>query len=267
MPTCNDLRLGGTLSGTGITGGVSINEAGITVDDWSALFGSAGIYATPQAVNGRWGSILTGDKLGRDRYPILSILLTGRTTVCPPTGGREERLQTNTDTFLELLTEPDGNYLEVDMPDGSSRFLYVYNLTPGDISQPEYLRSISAPLYSPYAYWKQGGNQVSQVVSGATVVAAGGNREVSDAVLSFAGNGTFTHSGLGWAIQVTGASTFPVVVDLGARTVISGGSPGTNLIRRTPAPGKGRVWGWFAAGDNSVTSTVSVTVTLRPSWA
>lgn len=35
MPTCDDLRIGGTLSATGITGGTSVNNYGISVEDWS----------------------------------------------------------------------------------------------------------------------------------------------------------------------------------------------------------------------------------------
>lgn len=269
MATCDDLRLGGTLSPTGITGGVSINDAGITVDDWSALFGSAGISGAMQTINGRWGGSVSGDRLGRERYPILSMLITGRTSICPPVGSREERLQENTDTFMQLLTDPNGNYIEVDMPDGTTRFLHVVNLDPADFNQPSYLRRMAAPLASEMAYWKEGGNQGSQVISGGDTIVVGGNREVGDAVLVFSGDGSFTCTTPGgetWTLTVSGSGS-AVTVDLGARTVMESGSHGLNLLRRIPAVGKGKIWGWFEPGSNTVTSTVSVTVTWRDSWA
>jgi hypothetical protein len=127
--------------------------------------------------------------------------------------------------------------------------------------QPRRQRSISVPLESPMTFWKAGGNQSTDTISGADTLVNGGNREVYDAVLVFASDGTFTHSGLGWDLTITG-STGAVTVDLGARTVTMGGNPADNLLTRTD-----RKWGWFLPGNNSVTSTVSVGVTWRASWA
>lgn len=263
--TCNDLRLGGTLSGTGISGGTSINSTALMVADWSQLLGSWGMSGQMQVVNGRWGGYISGDLLGRERYPTLNMAITPLAAGAS-SGFSDTQLQTNTDTFLELLTDPDGNYLEVDMPDGTSRFLFVYNLDAAPISQPRRFRTISAPLVSPYAYWKQGGDESTQTISGAANMIVEGNREVWDAVIEFSGDGTFTHNDLGWAIEVTGSGA-AVTVDLGARTVTESGSPATNRIRRTPASGKGPIWGWFVAGTNSITTTVSCDVTWRPSYA
>lgn len=265
--TCNDLRLGGTLSATGISGGTSINSTALLVSDWSRLLGAAGISGGVQVVNGRPGGYLAGDLLGRERYPTLNMEISKygpNLALVQPTF--DEQKQANTDTFLGLLTDPGGNYLEVDMPDGSSRFLYVYSLEAAPILQARTRRTISAPLVSTYPYWREGGNQASNVVSGADTITNGGNREIHDAILVFAGDGTFTHSGLGWAIEVTGSGA-AVTVDLGARTVVESGSPATNRIRRTAATNGSRSWGWFDPGSNSVTADVSVTVTYRNAWA
>lgn len=262
MPTCNDLRLGGTLSGSGLTGGVSINDTALSVADWSNILGSWGMSGAVQVVNGRPGGYLSGDLLGRERYPTLSINIneldhSGGLT--EPTW--QEQKQANTDEFLALITDPAGNYLEVDMPDGTTRFLFVYNLDTAPISQPRRQRSINVPLVSPMPYWKAGGTQSTDTISGADTLVNGGNREVYDAVLVFAGDGTFTHSGLGWELEVVGSSG-AVTVDMGNRTVTEGGNPADNLLRRTD-----RSWGWFTPGNNSVTSTVSVGVTWRASFA
>ena len=254
--SCDDLRLGGTLSASGIAGGTSINFTNFAVTDWSSILGTAGISGQIQVVNGRPGGFISGDLLGRERFLNLNIQMLGDNTV----------LETNTDTFLGLLSDPAGQYLEVDLKDGTSRFLYIYNLDPAPISQPRKFRRISAPLISGFPYWKQGGQESTNAVSGADTITNGGNRGVYDAVLVFSGDGTFTHSGLGWVIEVTGSAA-PVTVDLGARTVVESGAPAINRIRRTPATDAGGVWGWFTPGSNSVTSTVGVTVTWRDSYS
>jgi hypothetical protein len=174
---------------------------------------------------------------------------------------RSEQKQANTDEFLALITDPAGNYLEIDMADGSQRFLFVYNLDPAPIRQPRNQRTIKVPLVSIGAYWSAGGAEQTQTIDGADTMAIFGNREIYDAVLVFAGDGTFTHSDLGWSIEVTGSGA-PVTVDLGARTVIEGGSDAVNRIRRD-----NRDWGWFVPGTNNVTSDVSVVVTWRSAYA
>lgn len=263
--TCDDLRLGGTLSASGITGGTSINSTAIHVTDWAGLLGIAGISGSSIQVNGRPGGYLAGDQLGRQRFFNLNM---GVTRWGPSGVGSlveasfNEQLAANTDDFLTLLAEPE-TYLEVDMPDGTKRFLVVTNLDPAYTRRSDKFRNWSIPLVSDWPYWRLGGQEESDAVSGGpTNITVGGAVDVYDAVLVFAGDGTFTHNDLGWAIEVTGSGA-AVTVDLGARTVVESGSPALNRIRRTPATGKGQVWGWFTPGANSVTTDVSVTVTRR----
>lgn len=261
MVACNDLRLGGTLSATGITGGTSINSYAIAVTDWSQLLGTPGLAASIQQVSNRPGGFVAGDQLPQTRLPILSLEMTeydaagGLTAPTPP-----EQKMDNTDQLLALLGNPSGNYLEVDMPDLTSRFLYVYNLDPAPISQPRKRRTIRVPLTSPMPYWKEGGNQSTDTITGADTLVNGGNANVYDAVLTFSGDGTFTHSGLAWSITIAGSSG-AVTVDLGNRTVTQAGIPAENLMRHTDD-----YWGYFTPGNNAVTANVSVGVTWRPSW-
>jgi hypothetical protein len=262
MPTCNDLRIGGTLSATGIANGVTINDTALSVNDWSQILGSPGMSGQIAQVNGRPGGYVAGDRLGLPRFPILNMTIND----LDHSGGLTEptfaeQKQANTDQFLGLITNPAGNYLELDMADATKRFLYVYNLDPAAISQPRRQRTIRVPLQSTTTFWREGGNQSSDTISGADTMVVGGNREVYDAVLVFSGDGTFTHSTLGWTIQIIGSSG-AVTVNLGARTVTEGGNPADNLLRRN-----NRKWGWFTVGNNSVSSTVSVGVTWRSAWA
>lgn len=261
--SCDDLRIGGVLAGSGITGGLSVNSTALMVADWAGVLGTPGISGSALSVNGRPGMFLAGDQLGQARFFNLLMRITrwgpaGWTLI---EGNQNEQIWENTDDFLTAVTEPE-TLLEVDLPDGTSRFLRVTNLDPAYTSRHDRKRDIAIPLVSDWPYWRAGGAEESDVVSAPDSITVGGRKDVYDAVLVFSGNGTFTHSSLGWSIQVLGAAG-PVTVDLGARTVTEGGVPASNRIRRTPATGKGRIWGWFTPGSNSVTSTVGVTVSRR----
>lgn len=252
---CNDLRLGGTLSASGITGGTSINSTALLVTDWSPLFGTAGITGSALEVSGRPGVLFGGDLLGRGRFFNLPMAITRygpNFTLTAP--DHDEQLVDNTDLFLKLATTPS-TYLEVDMPDGTSRFLRVTNLDPGYLSQATRVRKISIPFVADWPYWRVGGQESTDTIASADTITVGGTKPVYDPVLVFAGDGTFEADD--WEIEVTGSSG-AVTVDLGARTVTQAGVSASNLIRRTS-----RDWGWFDVGSNSVTSDVQVVVTWR----
>ena len=266
VPICDDLRIGGTLSATGIAGGTSINGTAYSITDWSQVFGTVGMSGRAVEVFGRPGSVLAGDMLPNSRFPTLNLAILDRNQ----TGGlteptSEEQKQANTDAFLAIAASRNPVPLEVDMPDGTKRFLLVQNLDAAPIRQPRRLRTISVPLYAQWGLWREGGQQSSDVISGADTLVVAGAEEIYDPVLTFAAAGTFTHTGLGWAIQAT-AGTFPLIVDLGNRTVTQGGSPAPNRIRRTVIAGQGRIWGWFEVGNNAVNSSSSVTVTWRDQY-
>ena len=261
MPTCDDLRLGGTLSGSGITGGTTINGTALAVDDWSGIFGHAGISFTPVEVSGRPGSYLVGDGLGRARFPILNM----RVDPLGPAGiltapDACEQIWDNTDIFLALLANPAGQYLEVDLPDTTKRFIQVFALESAVVSQPVKVRRISVPLISPNPYWRAGGTQSTDTISGADTIVAAGTVNVYDPVFVFSSNGTFTHSGLGWTLTITGAVS-AVTVDVGARTVKQAGINRDDLLTVNNSK-----WAWLTPGNNSVTSSVSTVVTWRNSF-
>jgi len=258
---CDDLRLGGTLTAAGITGGTSINSTALGVADWSGLFGHSGLSLTSNEVSGRPGGWLTGDGLGKPRQPLLNMQITrmgingGQTSATP-----QEQLWANTDVFLTKLAAPVGNYLEVDLPDGTSRFLHVTAWDAASIAQPRTVRRMSVPLYSAGSYWKAGGQESTDTIAGADAVVVGGGVSVYDPILVFAGDGTFTNSTAGWSITITG-STGAVTVNCGARTVTQAGIPADQLLTVTD-----REWGWFVVGSNTVTANVSVVITWRNQW-
>lgn len=259
MPECSDLRLGGTLSGSGITGGTDINSVGIGVSDWSGLFLQPGLSYTPFYAAGRPGGWLTGDGLPKDRFLTLNMQLT-RWSATPATT-EAETLWDNTDQFLALLQSP--NYLEVDLPDSTSRFIQVVSIDPAFISQPLRTRRISVPLYSAMPYWKAGGAESTDSISGADTLVVGGNAPLLDAVLTFGAAGTFTGPG-GWTLTIAslpmGATS--VIVDMGARTVVTNtGASADGVFTHSDAD-----WGSFQPGNNSVSATTTVGVAYRSSW-
>lgn len=264
MTACDDLWVGGSLSSSGLSGGVSINATDISVADWSSLFGTVGMSGSMIGVYGRPGAYLAGDRLQMDRFLTLAVNIHRRTVAAECTES-ELALMDNTDEFLRILSQRAGTYLEVVFPDGSTRFTKVFNIDPGPMRQPMSRRSFAIPLRAPHGCWWSGGVQSSQVVAAPVAVAVGGTQPVYDARLIFSGDGTFTHSDLGWSITITGSSG-TVIVDLGNRLVTQGGLNATALMTRVPVPGDGRVWGWFEEGTNNVTSTVSVTVEWRNQW-
>ena len=256
---CDDLRIGGTLSGSGITGGVSISDTRIAVADWSGIFGHVAISRQAVGVTGRPGVTLVGDALPLERVITLPLLITrwNQTTkygLTEPTFG--EQLWRNTDLLLGYLADPDGFYLETDDPDGTTRFVLGYALSAVPIGQTSW-RRLTVPILCPYPYWRLGGTQQSVFGSGAGTVTIVGNVNVYDAVLVFAGDGTYTNSTAAWSITITGSSS-AVTVDLGARTVKQAGVDADNLMSRTD-----REWGFFVPGLNTLARSVSVTTTLR----
>lgn len=264
MTACDDLWVGGSLSSSGLSGGVSINATDISVADWSSLFGTVGMSGSMIGVYGRPGAYLAGDRLQMDRFLTLAVNIHRRTVAAECTES-ELALMDNTDEFLRILSQRAGTYLEVVFPDGSTRFTYVVNLDPGPMRQPGSRRSFAIPLRAPWGNWWEGGLQSSEAVSGATALVVGGTQPVYDARIVFSGDGTFEHTDLGWEITIAGSSG-AVTVDLGRRLVTQGGLPATALMTRVPVVGEGRVWGWFPVGTNNVTSTVGTTVEWRNQW-
>ena len=254
---CDDLRLGGTLSGTGITGGTSINSAALEVVSWSDVYGYPGIVGDVSQVSGRPGGYLAGDLLGKPRFLNLSI----RATRVDAAGGltaptAPEQLVENTDLFLSLLVP--NTLLELDMPDTTSRFLTVTPLDAFSINQPKTERTWTVPLVGDWPYWREGGNETTDTVSGADTVTILGNDRRIRRGPRLLRDGTFTNSTAGWSITITGSA--------GRSPSIWGTYGSRRGVPAEPDAEHRRDWGWFNLGSNTVTSSVSVGLTYRTNW-
>lgn len=254
---CDDLRIGGTLSATGISGGISIADSRLTISDWSGIFGHVGYSLQVVQISGRPGGTLVGDGLGLVRFITLPLLITrwsttGKGSLVASSYGKQ--LWDNTDLILGYLANPDGFYLEVDDPETGTRFTQCFTPNPSPISQIEW-RRMSIPIVSPWPYWSEGGNELTNTGTGAGSLTNNGNVPIYDAILTFSGAGTFTNSTAGWTITVSAAC----VIDLGNRTVQVAGVNSDGLMTARTS----RDWGWFEVGANTLARSVSVTVTYR----
>lgn len=258
MP-CDDLRIGGTLSASGITGAVSINNAGIAVNDWSGIFGHTGYTVVPARIAGRPGVTLVGDALPKERYLTLNLAMTQMQR----TGGAVQSspgayLWHNTDTVLGYLTDPTGFYLEVDDPLSTTRFVFCNAPDPASIDLLKNERRSVIPLVASEPFWKVGGTETSNTGTGAGSITNTGNATVYDAILNFSGAGTYTNSTAAWTLTVSAAC----IIDLGNRTIQVAGVNSDNLLTaRTD-----QAWGWFLPGSNTLSRSVSVTTTFRSQW-
>lgn len=256
---CDDLRIGGTLSASGLTGGTSIGNAGIVVQDWSGLFGHVGYSSFAARVAGRPGITLVGDALPKERYLTLNLAFTQKLR----TGGAVQTspgayLWNNTDTILAFMSNPTGFYLEVDDPFTTTRFVFCNSPDPASIDYLRQERRAVFPLVATHPFWKQGGTEITATGSGAGTITNAGNATVYDAIISFSGAGNFINSTAGWTLTVSAAC----VVNLGLRTVTVGGVNSDNLLTGRTS----QAWGWFLPGANTISRSVTSTATLRSQW-
>jgi len=243
---------------------VSINDTRIFVSDWSGLLGKVGYDRQLVSVAGRAGGYAVGDGVPDIRFATLNLAVTrwaatGRGALTET--DEEHQLEANTDLLVGYLGDPDGFYLERDMPDGSTRFVHAYAIDPAPIGQREW-RRLSVPLRCDTPYWLSGGSESSDSLAGSDTLTNGGNARLYSGVLTFPSTGaTLASSALGWTIA-TAATSAAVVVDLAARTVVRSGTNVDGLL--TLADG---VWPYFEPGANAVTVTGSaIGVTWRNPW-
>ena len=251
---CADLRIGGTLSSGGITGGVSINDSRINVTDWSGLNSRTSRDRRLIQVAGRAGGYVAGPGVPGVKIVNLSLTVkrsaeTGVLSLAESTRG--EQLQANTDLIMQYLADPDGFYLEKDMPDGTSRFIHGYALDGDSVSQTKFRRAnILVRCDDPF--WRAGGTESTDSLSGSDTFTNGGNVTLYDAVLTFPSTGaTLAADDGSWSAAIA-ATSGAVEVDLGARTITRSGTNVDSLLTLSTG-----VWPSFPRGDTAVTVTGS----------
>lgn len=269
MTVCTGLRLGGTVSGSTITGGTSIDGYQIGIVAYDGIGGAPGRTPQPYIVVDKDGSVQNGDWTYRERSLTLNIAAYDRDA----SGGftepdRQQQLEANIDLLTGLVDgDTDGNViLEKDRGDGTTRWISgtvieAYQLAQGPVfgaNRAAYQAAII--LRCPHPLW-QSKTQYSQVISGATALTVEGNARVGNMTLVFASDSVFTHSDSGDTFEITGSGA-ATTVDVGARTIVSAGVPADGLYRAST-----RYWQRWDPGTVNVTKSAgNVTAYWRSQW-
>ena len=259
---CMDVKIGGTVSGSTITGGRSIVSEDLLIVDYTALWGAPGGSAGASTILGQPGAVVPGYNLPRPRLHTLNMAATDTNSATGVPSNQD--LVDNTDDLTALFDDPTGTIIEWVMPDLTSRWVRAYQFTSVPVSVTRKLRRMALLLTSPWPYWRAE-TVSSQVVNGAAVASTVGGtvKRIYDPTLLFSSNGSFTDNSSGLAVVVAGAAA-PVTV---SRDIITGrwgatesGSPVPNKVTVTDPR-----WIYLTSGG-TYTTTVSVTVSWRDQW-
>jgi len=262
---CVSIRLGGTVTDAGITGGVDIGDLRYQVDNWSGLWGSIPIRATHQRISGRAGRVLTGSRLPDFRLLTLSLRSMPWDSTGGYTGGAgytdEEcgQIVENLLGMVGFFGDAEPLVIEWVVDPARSLYLEVYAVQGSPVQTQGKYRLLSQPLEASYPYWREA-VLAEETIVGADTIVNPGTAGIFDPVLVFSGDGTFENLTTGQEITVAG-SAGPVTVDVGNRTILEGGgdADGVAAVERNQ-------WMRLDRGANSVTSSVSVDVEYRPAY-
>lgn len=262
---CVSIKLGGTVTDAGITGGVDIGDLRYQVNDWTGLWGTIPIRSQHSRIGGRAGRVLTGSRLPDFRLLTLNL----RSMPWDPTGGFSDGAGYTDEECGQIIENllgmtgffGDAEPLVIEWVVDTSRSLYLetYTVQPGVVATQGKHRLLAQPLEASYPYWREA-ELVTDTISGADTIVNPGTADVFDPTLVYAGDGTFEN--------VTTAQELTVAGSAGAVTVLANehkAFEGGNLANGLVAA-DAQQWMRLARGSNSVTSDVSVDVKWRPAY-
>ena len=261
MAICEDLKVGGTVGASSITGGTSVSNYALMVFDYSSLWGTVAKRASAQRSIGTPGGVVTGQELPDSRLILLNLRSTDLTTIGG--GGTPTQLWANQDTLTSLFTDTGGETIEWILPT-ESRWIKAYALTGASVLTFGKYRTLSLPLTAPWPYW-QSDTEQSQVINGAGVsyTIGGTTQRIYNPKIVFSSNGTFTDVTSGLAMTVAGSAA-PVTVERDATTNRWTATEGGSAVPGKIAVNDSR-WMFLTRGGTA-TTTVSCTVTWRDSY-
>lgn len=257
---CQRIRIGGTVSGSTISDGTSIQTAGIFVSTLTGLMGHPGRRGGNSAIPYLDGQLRRSRKFSRPRQLTLTVEVRDRDSVGAITygEGRGRHWEENMDTLLRLLDGAgESVIIERDMSTGDTRWIEAEMLVGAAFAQgfrggthQTYVAVF--PLEAAYPYWQTELQNTIAFGGGFTPI---GNATLANPVLSFTGNGRVTHNQTSDYIEISGGSGFgtPILVDVGARSVTQGGADRSNrLIHNRP---------WWMRLASGVAATFTTTAT------
>lgn len=263
---CDRIRMGGTISGSTLSGGTLIESRALGLTSWNGVYGHPGFKGSDWSQFGQDGNAYRANKRYSPRFLTLTIAAWDRDsagTVTAP-GGRCEELDDNIDTLMGLIDGEGGQFiLERDMTDGTTRWIraQVFGQVTS-VQGPVFGNTTAAfsfvvPLIAAYPMW-QSETESTTTLSGADSLVQLGNGRISNPVLVFAGDGTLTIDG--YTLEVSGSAA-AVTVDVSDFSVTQSGSAADDLL----IPSR-PWWVTFGAGTTTTSSDVSIDVTYRDHW-
>lgn len=260
-PTCDRMRLGGTVSGSTISGGTSIQNDSLFVITLSGLLGHPGRRGGNVGVPFLDGQLRRSGKRSLPRQIILTVEVMDRDQfgLIPTTRG--EQWEENMDLLMALVDgEGETVILERDMSDGTTRYLECEALQPWPFTDGlrtrDHVSYIAAiPLECPHPYW-QSEQEFSKALTGAFIPP--GTATLFNHAWSVSGAGTIHHEQTGADVTVS-AGTFPVLIDFGKRTVKVNTADASNRVTFNKAE-----WLRFKSGvTQTFTGSLGGTQTYR----
>lgn len=259
--TCADVKIGGTISGSTLSGGVSIAHAGLSIVDYGALWGAPRFRASGVEVIGQPGIVLPAAPVPASRNIPLAVAVrpfdsTGLLTLADLDG--------NLDDVLAELTDPAGTLIQWTRIDGTELWIKAICLTSISVTQIVQQRVAQLPMTGLWPYWQEATLR-SDTVNGAAAslspAISGTVKQIANPSMVFAADGYFEDDTTGLRVTVSGSGGTPVTVARDATTgrwrVTQSGSDAPGLAswndRRVMVLTKG----------GTFTSTASVTVQWR----
>ena len=263
---CSRLRLGGSISGSTLSGGTVIDAGGIAISTRSGMYGFSGYKGQNPQLIGTDGQYHRTLKPVRAKTITLNFRAYGRDATGVVTTSVGEHLEANMDEILALIAGAGEQViLERDMEDGSTRWIRVQPLVETLFQEGaffnDYMGSYDLPVVctAAYPFWQSETENTEVIAVGSDTIVNDGNARIANAKLSFAGAGTFTNDDNDDELEANAAC----LVDVGTRQISNGGSPTPGRLE----PPNRAHWLWLNAGTTNVTVTGSaVTVTYRDHW-
>lgn len=264
--TCSRLRLGGSISGSVLTGGTIIDAAGIAITSQSGLFQFPGFRGLNPQLLGSDGAFHRTGKAVRPKVITLNFRAYGRDATGIVTTTKREHLEANLDSIFSLIAGAgERAILERDMADGTTRWIYIQVLNPASYIRAPFFNSEMGAYDLPviatahYPFWQSEVQTTTVIPAGAGTIVNAGNARISNMSLAFAAAGSITNDPDGDVVTATAA----VTVDVGEKTISNGGAPTPGRV----SPFNREHWFRTGAGSVAVTvATTTVTAIYRSHW-
>lgn len=205
--TCDDVLIGGTISGSTLSGGVSVANVGLSVLDYGALWGSPGFRGVGAQVVGQPGLVPPSRFIADARRPVLTLVARALTSagVASTTA-----FDDNMSALLGAFTDPAGTIIEWVRADGTSVWLKTWKAGPVTVTQLKQRRTAVVSLLAGWPYW-QTETLNTDTVNGAGVTLSptiGGDvDQIANPTMVFAGDGYFEDDTTGLRVTVSGSSS------------------------------------------------------------